>query len=54
MKTLILAVGLVLVAMLALGVGLLLGRPPLERSCGAGRCDGACGGCDRSSGDAAR
>ncbi len=54
MQTVVLAVALVAVAMLALGVGLLLGRPPLERSCGAGRCDGACGGCDRSSGGAPR
>jgi hypothetical protein len=47
MLTVLVAVGLVALAMLALGVGLVFGRPPLRRSCGGEDCPGSCRGCDR-------
>lgn len=47
MQTTLVAIGLVALAMLALGVGAALGRPPLQRSCGGEACLGTCRGCDR-------
>ncbi len=47
MQTILVAIGLVALAMLALGVGLVFGRPPLRRSCGGEDCLGSCRGCDR-------
>lgn len=51
MQTILVAIGLVALAMLALGVGLAFGRPPLQRSCGD--CAGTCKGCDRLGGSEA-
>ena len=45
MQTILVAVGLVVLAMLALGVGLVFGRPPLRRSCGGEDCLGLCDQC---------
>ena len=47
MQTIVVAIGLVALAMLSLGVGVVLGRPPLRRSCGGEDCLGSCRGCDR-------
>ena len=38
MQTIIVAVALVVLAMLALGISLAFGRPPLRRSCGGDTC----------------
>lgn len=45
MQTMIAATLLVALAMLALGAGVLLGRPGPKGSCGGIACDGACGAC---------
>ncbi|MCO5093573.1 hypothetical protein [Bosea sp. (in: a-proteobacteria)] len=50
MQTLIATTLLVLLAMLALGVGVLLGRGEPRGSCGGIACNGACGGCDGGEG----
>lgn len=47
MQTILVAIGLLALAMLALGVGLVFGRPPLRRSCGGEDCLGNCRACDR-------
>ena len=47
MQTVLVAIALVVLAMLALGLGLAFGRPPLERSCGRDTCLDACAGCPR-------
>lgn len=47
MQTFLVAVLLLLFAMLALGIGLAFGRPPLQRSCGAGSCLKTCADCPR-------
>jgi hypothetical protein len=47
MQTILVAIGLVALAMLALGIGLVSGRPPLRRSCGGEDCLGSRCGCDR-------
>ena len=49
MQTILVAIGLVALAMLALGIGLVFGRPPLRRSCSGEDCLGSCRGCDRIS-----
>jgi hypothetical protein len=45
MQTVIAAIVLVGLAMLALSAGLLAGRKPLEGSCGGLACGGACTAC---------
>lgn len=47
MQTILIAIGLVTLTMLALGVGVACGRPPLQRTCGGKACLGTCRGCDR-------
>jgi len=47
MQTVLIAILLLVLAMLALGVGLVFGRSPLKRSCGGEACLTACAGCDR-------
>lgn len=47
MQTVLIAILLLVLAMLALGVGVALGRSPLKRSCGGEACLTACAGCDR-------
>jgi len=47
MQTIAIAIGLVVLAMLALGIGVVFGRPPLQRSCSGESCSGSCEGCDR-------
>lgn len=45
MQTLLAATLLVMLAMLALGVGVLFGRPEPKGSCGGLACGGACSSC---------
>lgn len=45
MQTLVAAVILVALAMLALGIGVLFGRSEPKGSCGGIACKGACGAC---------
>jgi hypothetical protein len=47
MQTVLIAILLLVLAMLALGVGLAFGRSPLKPSCGGEACLTACAGCDR-------
>jgi hypothetical protein len=47
MQTILVAIGLLVLAMLGLGIGLIFGRPPLQRSCGGVACLKQCAGCDR-------
>lgn len=47
MQTVLITILLLVLAMLALGVGLAFGRSPLKRSCGGEACLTACAGCDR-------
>ena len=47
MQTVLITILLLVLAMLALGVGLVFGRAPLKRSCGGEACLTACPGCDR-------
>ena len=47
MQTILVAIGLLVLAMLGLGIGLIFGRPPLQRSCGGEACLKQCAGCDR-------
>lgn len=47
MQTIVAAIGLIILTMLALGIGLAFGRAPLERSCGGDSCSGDCRSCDR-------
>lgn len=51
MQTILVAILLIVLAMLALGIGLAFGRPPLQRSCGGDNCLGTCAGCDRLDGN---
>ncbi len=53
MQTILAAIALVIVAMLALAVGSLWGQAPLRRSCGGeegGACSRDCGSCERFKG----
>lgn len=45
MLTIIAGVFILLLAVAGLATGILLGRPPLEGSCGGGGCGGACDTC---------
>ncbi|WP_192895613.1 hypothetical protein [Arsenicitalea aurantiaca] len=45
MQTVIVATFLALLAVFGLGLGVLLGRRPLEGSCGGIACGGACSAC---------
>ena len=47
MQTILIAIVLLVLAMLALAVDLAFGRSPLKRSCGGQSCLTACAGCDR-------
>lgn len=47
MQTVLATVVLLVLAMLALGLGLTFGRAPLRRSCGGDACLGTCEGCER-------
>jgi hypothetical protein len=47
MQTVLITIVLLVLAMLALGIGLVFGRTPLKRSCGGEACLSACAGCDR-------
>lgn len=47
MQTIILAIAVILLAMLALGLGLLFGRAPIKGSCGGIACGNACHGCTK-------
>jgi hypothetical protein len=47
MQTVLIAILLLALAMLALSVGLMFGRSPLKRSCSGEACLTACAGCDR-------
>lgn len=40
------AIALIVIAMLALGVGVLFGRPAIKGSCGGLACNGACQSCE--------
>jgi hypothetical protein len=53
MQTVVIAIGLTMLAMLALGIGLAFRRPPLRRSCGGVACLETCNGCDRLGGNQA-
>ena len=46
MQTIFVAIVLLVLAMLALGIGMAFGRAPLARSCGGEACRKACAGCD--------
>lgn len=50
MPTVLITIVLLVLAMLALGIGLAFGRTPLKRSCGGEACPTACAGCDRRGG----
>lgn len=50
MQTVLAAILLTGVAMLALAAGILAGRAPLKGSCGGVACGGKCQACDRSEG----
>ncbi|WP_193603371.1 hypothetical protein [Agrobacterium sp. MS2] len=50
MQTVIAAILLTGVAMLALSAGLLAGRAPLKGSCGGAACGGKCQACERPGG----
>lgn len=47
MQTVVIAIALIILTMIALGVGLAFGRPALKRSCGGDACLGTCRSCDR-------
>lgn len=47
MQTVLITILLLVLAMLALGIGLAFGRSPLKRSCSGEACLTACAGCDR-------
>lgn len=51
MQTMIAAIALVALAMLALSVGLFLGRGEPKGSCGGLACNGACGTCPNKEAD---
>lgn len=48
MQTLIAATLLLILSMLALGIGVLLGRREPKGSCGGLACQGSCAGCHRN------
>lgn len=50
MQTVLAAIFLTGLAMLALAAGILAGRAPLKGSCGGVACGGACHGCDKAEG----
>ncbi len=50
MQTILIAILLIVLAMLALAIGLAFGRAPLKRSCGGEACLNACAGCERQIG----
>lgn len=51
MQTIFIAILLMALAMLGLAAGLLFGRPAVKGSCGGLACGGACGSCERKTGD---
>lgn len=51
MQTILAALALFVLAIAALALGVLFGRPPLKGSCGGLACGGACQSCPNKEGD---
>jgi hypothetical protein len=52
MQTVLAAIVLAILAVAALAIGVLMGRAPIQGSCGGIACGGACHACPNRKGDA--